>query len=60
LNRRQRGLNATPIGGSFTIALGFACRGPLSGLKHGPLTAHFVKLTSIVQDFESLHHRVSI
>src|SRR5882724_5190926 len=57
LYRRQRGLDAAPVGSCFTVALGFACRGPLSGFEHGSFAAHFLKLTSIVQDFESLHHR---
>ena len=60
LYSRQRGLNAAPIGGCFTVALGFARRGALGSLEYGPFAAYFVKLTSIIQDFESLHHRVSI
>jgi hypothetical protein len=60
LHRRQRGLDATPIRGCLAIAFGFTSGRPLCGLQHGALAAHLVKLSCIVQDFESLHHRISM
>jgi len=55
LNSRQCRLDATPIGGRLTVAFRFAGIGALSGFQHGPFAAHFVELTGIIQDFESLH-----
>jgi hypothetical protein len=60
LHRGERRLDAAPICSGFAIALGFASRRPLGGFQHGPLAAHFMKLSRIVQDFESLHHLISI
>jgi hypothetical protein len=53
-------LDAPPIRGGLAIAIGFAGRRPLRGFQNGPLAAHFMKLPRIVQDFECLHHLISI
>jgi hypothetical protein len=60
LHRRKRGLDPPPIGRRFAIALGLARACALRGLEHGPFAAYFLKLAGIVQDFESLHHRISM